>query len=426
MSISISTLLIGLLLGQNGAAATQPANDATPPVAGSIDGNKPLDDATVAPPGALEPDFDIIANDPVNWLNIPPDKEWLNFIRDPLKRLDEKTGLGISGAYTILFQQSIGPDAHSAGAGDFDFNARWILLGRNTPDTGTLYFNAEYRHKIGAIPPSDLGSEIGTLLGTANGFSNRGWSVKEFYWAQRLFDDHFRVGFGRVDAENLVGGYKLQSANTAFLNKAFSTNPTIAFPGCGFGVAASWRPVDWFYVSVGATNAYGNTTTIEIDSLLDEWRLFEFAEVGFTPTIDGLGAGRYRLALWHMDSRGETDQPSDGGFSLIADQDIGERVSVFARYGHADGSLTKVSDSIIAGGAIEGLFGSANDLTGLAVGWSKPVADLRDEKVIEVFHRLQLTGRTQLTFGMQLIIDPSNAPDVDALGVFSTRLRLTF
>jgi hypothetical protein len=73
------------------------------------------------------------------------------------------------------------------------------------------------------------------------------------------------------------------------MNKAFSVNPAMAFPGSGMGVAATIRPVDWFYVSGGATNAYGNTTQITIDDLLDEWRFFKFLEIGVTPNIEGVG-----------------------------------------------------------------------------------------------------------------------------------------
>ncbi|MGH7288044.1 MAG: carbohydrate porin, partial [Myxococcota bacterium] len=182
---------------------------------------------------------------------------------------------------------------------------------------------------------------------------------------------------------------------------------------------------DWFYLAGGATNAYGNTEATTID-LVDEWRLFEFGEIGFTPTVEGVGDGRYRVAVWHMDSRSRTGQPSDGGFSVIVDQKFGERVTTFARYGYADGDLTRVRQSIQAGGGVTGLFGSSADLTGLAFAWSEPEADLRDEEVLEVFYRIQLTGRLQLTFDAQLIFDPSNAPDVDALGVLSARFRLSF
>lgn len=368
----------------------------------------------------------MIYRDPSNWLGIAPDKELLNFIRNPLKSIDEKYGLLFSGAYTALFQQSIGPGAVNGAAGDLDLFARWVAIGRGTKDTGTFYFAAENRHRLEANTPAEIGGEIGSLLGTTNGFNDRGWAVKEAYWVQRLFEDRFRFGLGRVDSENLVGGYKLQSANTSFLNKAFSTNPTIAFPGSGMGAAFSVKPVEWFYVAAGAANAYGKTTTIDIDELFDEWRLFSWVEVGYTPKIEGLGEGRYRVAAWHMDSRELTGQPSDSGISFIVDQEVGEHISLFARYGYADGQLTKVRQLAEAGGAYEGLFGSSSDLTGLAFAWAEPYEDLRNQMVLEAFHRFQLTGRIQLTLGMQLIIDPSDAPDTDAEGVFSARLRITF
>lgn len=419
-------------LAQQATPADPTSVDPVPPApqASVFEGNpagEPLDDPNFSIPGHIEPDLDIIERDPSNWLGIPPDKEWLNYIRDPLQKLDERYGVLLTGAYTALFQQSIGPDATAAAAGDFDLTVRWTPIGRGTPNTGSFYFTAENRHTLGALEaPSTLGDTIGTLLGTTNGFSDRGWAVKDAYYAQRLFDDRLRVGLGRVDSENLVGNHLLQSANTSFLNQAFSKNVTIAFPGSGAGVAASLRPVKWFYLSGGATNAYGNTTTFTYKEL-DEWRFFEFVEIGYTPTIENVGESRYRVSIWHMDERERTDQPSDQGFSLIWDQTIGERITLFARYGYADGDALDVHQSAQAGGAITGLFGSAADLTGLAVGWSNPTQnDLRDEKVVEAFHRLQLTGRVQLTLDMQLILDPSHRPETDALGVFSARLRVSF
>src|SRR5262249_51612114 len=148
-----------------------------------------------------------------------------------------------------------------------------------------------------------------------------------------------------------------------------------AFPGSGMGAAFSVRPVDWFYVSAGATNAYAQTTQIDITTLFDEWRFFEWAEIGLTPQIEGLGEGRYRGSLWHMDSRELTSQPADSGISFIVDQEVGKNISLFARYGYADGTLTNVRQIAEGGGAWQGLFGSSSDLTGLAFAWAQPVAD---------------------------------------------------
>jgi hypothetical protein len=414
------TLALALSTASSAQGTTPPASRTAPSEA------VPLDDPTVPPAGTLEPPLDVIDRNPSNWLGIAPENEWLNFVRDPLRGLDERHGVAITGAYTVLFQQSIGPGAQAAASGDFDLTLRWTPIGRGTKDTGSFYVAAEYRHDFGHLPPpSALGPQIGTLLATTNGFSDRGLAVKDAYYVQRLFEDRLRLGLGRVDAENLVGNHLLQSVNTSFLNVAFSKNPTIAFPGSGLGAAGSVRPVDWFYLSGGATNAYGSTTSVTLD-LVDEWRFFSFVEAGFTPMIENVGQARFRVAFWHMDARDRTGQPSDEGFSIIYDQTIGERITIFARYGYANGSLAPAKQSAQAGGAVSGLFGSEDDLTGLAFAWSEPEDDLRDEKVLELFHRLQLSGRIQVTLGAELIFDPSDAPDVSALGVVSARFRLSF
>ncbi len=77
--------------------------------------------------------------------------------------------------------------------------------------------------------------------------------------------------------------------------------------------------------------------------------------------------------------------------------------------------------------AFNGLLGGADDQTGFAVAWVQPTdSALRNQEVLEVYQRFQITPQTQLTFDAQLIIDPTNAPDDDAVGVFSVRLRFAF
>ncbi|MFT3685695.1 MAG: carbohydrate porin [Phycisphaerales bacterium] len=346
------------------------------------------------------------------------------------KALDDlaaRTGLRIGLANTLLFQQASGGQGdRSAASGDIDLLAKWTLVGAGTKDTGVLAFSGEYRYQIGDQPPSARGGQIGTLIPTTNGFSERPPVVKELYWDQRLFDDHFRFALGRIDPENLFGGHRLQSANTFFLNKAFSGNPSVAYPGQGAAAAAQWKPVSWFYVTGGITDANGKATIGNMDGFFSDHEFMKFGEVGFTPTIDGLGAGRYRLAAWHIDSREQANKPSDEGVTISCDQDFGKSVTVFARYGHADGDVTAVSNSIQGGVGYKSLF-VENDMFGLAAAWSEPKdGSKRDEKVIEVFQRFQIVESTQLTFGVETIFDPSNAPGDDVVAVFSVRLRVAF
>jgi hypothetical protein len=417
-----------------GAAARASAADPEPPPAAT-------DPASTTPPeesgqDSAEPEVtepQEADSDPTDPSPPTTISEELSAIRPGvlLKREFDKfaaeTNIRLGIANTFLFQQaSGGPGNRSAAAGDLDLLAKWTAVGAGTPDTGILAFAAEYRYQIGSQPPSALGGQIGTLTPTTNGFSERPMVVKELYWDQRLFDDHFRFALGRIDPENLFGGHRLQSANTFFLNKAFSGNPSVAYPGQGLAGAAQLKPTEWFFLTAGITDANGKATVGNFRGFFDDHEFLYFTEAGFTPTIEGLGTGRYRLSLWHIDSREDANKPSDEGFTISCDQDLGERFIVFLRYGHAEGDVTGITDSIQGGVGFKGVFGKENML-GLAAAWSRPTnGDLRDEKVVEVFQRFQVTETAQITAGVEVIFDPSNAPDDDVLGVFSARLRLSF
>jgi len=345
-----------------------------------------------------------------------------------LRSFEDRTGLRLNFAYTMLFQQATGgPGQRNGGAGDIDFMAAWTLLGRGTQNTGTLVFTTEYRFQIGEQPPSFLGRELGTLTNTTGAFNDRGWVVRDAYWLQRLLDGKVRFLVGRADISDFVGGMRMQNVNNSFLNRAFSANAAVAYPA-GHGPAAglSIVPNDFFYATAGVQNGYSTSTTSSLNTL-DEGDFFYAVEAGITPNIESLGRGRYRVMYWYMDARPDLNSPSDQGISIIADQDIGERVLVFARYGHSDADITNIQNMGQVGVGVRGLLGSSDDFSGLAASYAEPPGQgARDEKVVEIFHRFQLTMRTQFTVGAQLILDPSNAPNDDALGVFSFRFRFDF
>lgn len=345
-----------------------------------------------------------------------------------LRSFEQRTGLRANFAYTMLFQQATGgPGDRNGAAGDIDFMTAWTLLGRGTENTGTLIFTGEYRFKMGEQTPSQLGGVLGTLTNVTSAFNGRGWVVRDVYWLQRLLDGKLRFLIGRADISDFIGGMRMQNVNNSFFNRAFSGNAAVAYPA-GHGPAAglSIVPNDFFYASAGIQNSYSTTTTIGLNTL-DEGDFFYAAEVGITPNFESLGRGRYRIMGWYMDNRPQLNLPSDQGLSIMADQDVGDRVLAFARYGHSNGDLTNIKNMGQIGVGVRGLLGSEDNLTGLAGSIAEPATSgLRNEKVIEIFHRWQLTMRTQFSIGAQLIVDPSNAPNDDTLGVFSARFRFDF
>ncbi len=352
----------------------------------------------------------------------------LDFFADKSRALETATGLRVSLAYTMIGQQASGGQGVRSGAsGDLDLMFDWTLLGRGTTDTGRFIFTVEERFNIGPDPASAVGPGVGALTNTTGGFNDRGTVIRDVLWAQRLFDDTLRLFVGRMDISDYVGGHRLQNINSAFSNRAFSALATAPFPGHGLGAIVTYRPTDQFYVTAGASNAYGRTTISTADRFFEDFDLFYTGEIGFTPEIDGMGRGRYALTVWHVAEREDPNVDSDQGFALIADQDLNETFFAFARYQWADEALERIKNSVQVGLGINGLLGSQDNVTGVAFGFGDPDTDgLRDEKVIEAFHRWQLTRYTQFSLGAQLILDPSNAPDDDAVGVFTARVRVAF
>jgi carbohydrate-selective porin OprB len=268
---------------------------------------------------------------------------------------------------------------------------------------------------------------MGAIVAPTGTFNDRGWVIRDAYWIQRLFDARIRIIAGRADPSDYVGAHWLQNVNNSFVNRNFSANPAVPFPGHGPMLGISIRPTDQFYLTAGASNAYSTTIRDEFDTLFNEWDIFSFAEAGYTPTFKGLGEGRYAFGAWHMDARSKFSLPEDYGFTFIADQNITKNLQVFARYCYSDGTLTNIRQAAQIGLGLSGLLGRKDDLTGAAFALTVPRNDTsRNETVLEVFHRFQVSQNTQLSVGLQLIANPGNAPDNETAGVFYARLRTSF
>ncbi|TVQ63767.1 MAG: hypothetical protein EA379_03370 [Phycisphaerales bacterium] len=429
--VVFSAAAAGLLFGAGaGAQTTPPSDESTPPRQGDAEPYSPTPLGKLSAgesPTSTPSELDDIYTPAEPTLDVPLFDSPLNTVLEWTTALERETGLRLGFAYTAIFQQaSGGPNRRRGASGDFDIMGAWTLLGRGTSDTGTLVFSFEDRHRFGPIPASQLRNELGTLHPPTNGFNDRGWVVRDVYWLQRLLDDRVRFALGRGDVSDFVGSHGMQSLNNSFSNRALSANTTVPFPGHGMALGVSIRPTDEFYASVGGMNGYGDTTINDM-KYLDEGDFFTFGEFGFTPHIEGLGRGRYRVLLWHMDAREGRglDLPSDRGFSIILDQQIGESLQVFARYGYADEAVTNIRSSFETGLGVRGLLGSPDNMTGVAFAYTERKRGRGEEKVLESFHRWQLTRFTQFSLGVQGIFDPINS-DQDAIAVFTSRLRVAF
>ncbi|MCP3905252.1 MAG: carbohydrate porin [Planctomycetes bacterium] len=341
-------------------------------------------------------------------------------------KLRDETGLAIGMAYTTLLQVATSGDERAAMAGDFDIFGKWRPPGQGDVDAGALGFAVEDRQRFTTISPNSLNEQFGSLWRTTHAFNARDLSVVQLWWEQYLFEDHVRITAGKIDPANFYNGNRFQSQNVFFMNRAFSQNPARKFSRQSIGVNVRMVPAPDFYVSLGLHDANGKATTTGLNKL-DADELFYAAEIGYTPDIEGLGPGRYRFTYWNMNGGDASSGESGYGYAFSMEQDLGNNVVPFFRYAYQDRELRDTKQFFAGGVGITNPFGRADDVLGIGAAWGQAEdKTLRDQTITEVFYRLQLTPKIQLTPGYQLIFDPSKTTDTDLVGVFQFRFRLVF
>lgn len=350
------------------------------------------------------------------------------------RKLNEKLdgiGLDLGIAYTVLYQGATSATREekkrNAAGGVFDFFGLWNFIDRDGMHPGYIGFRSSWKHSIGDIPPSDLGDNIGSLWRTEDGFNIQAFFMSQLWWQQHLFNDLIIFRIGKVDQNDFFDSYKLSSAKLFFVNGAFSSNPTIAYPGNGLGGAIAVRPFDIFYILAGIGDANGRSSSFDFSTFFDEREYFSGLELGLVPAIDGLGKADYHIAFWHRDEIKKEEIPKGSGLAITLQQDVAQKMTLFLRYSFTNGSITNVRQLFSGGVSIYDPFGETDEVLGLAFAWGEPEdKSLRSQSVIEFFYRTQLFPEVQLTPDIQLIINPSNAPEKDIIAVFGIRIRIAF
>lgn len=345
------------------------------------------------------------------------------------RQLAQEIGLELGLNYTALYQHSDTslPGRQSrAAVGDLDFFGRWNLVNRGGRWPGATVFFTENRHRYTTIPPSDLGSAIGSLWGTTNAFTTQDYALTQLYWEQGSLKDRLVYRLGKMDPESIYDRSRFVSANEAFLNRAFSTTLAMPVPTTGLGGAVAISPITNTYIVGGVHDANGTKTSL---GEIDKGELFTAVELGVAPGYGKPGMGLYHVTLWHSDAREAANIPSGRGIALTLQQELGPNGDIvpFFRYSYGDGGATTVRQAIAVGLGLEKPFDQNNDLIGIGFSWGEPSdSTLRDQYVLEIFYRVQVTPHTNLSPDIQVIFDPSENPAEDTIVVGSARLRTVF
>jgi porin len=327
-----------------------------------------------------------------------------------------------------LYQQaSGGPGERKGAGGDVDLFGTWRVIGTPERNAGILIWAADNRHALFTdLTPGELGPQIGTLFDTTDGFNERVLAVRQLFWQQNLFDNKLVVSAGKLDPGNYYNGNRASNDNLLALNKSLSANPARFFPDEGIGINAKVFPADTFFVSAGMHDANARGTQTGLNTAFDGDYLYA-AEFGLTPKFENDLEGIYKIAAWYNDPADRFGKDSGWGIGLSITQFVTPKSGIAFRYSWQSADDVEVEQ--VASLQYLSYVGGIRpmDVWGVGVGWGRPSdSDLDDEYIGELFYRIQLTRNAQLTPDVQVIANPSNAPDDDVLAVFGLRLRTAF
>ena len=341
-------------------------------------------------------------------------------------RLAARHGLQLAGDYTLLAQHLTGSAGKRSAVGAIArLYGTWDLVNRGCPNSGALIFKVESRYAMTDVAPLALGFETGYLGVTGPPFSDIGGAVTNLYWRQRFANDRISVSAGILDATDFLDIYGLINPWTSFQNLAFLTNPTIAAPNQGLGLAAGVYLSKNFYAIAGLEDANGDPTREPFSSLFEDAEYFKHVELGWTSEKDRFFLDNVHVTAWHADEREAAGAEESWGVSASAAFFVCDRWMPFVRAGWAEGTAPVWDRSVSVG--LGHYFSRRSDLAALGVSWGRPSGtSIDDQFTLEGFYRLQVLQSLAITPSLQLLVNPATNPDEDVVGLLGFRFRLTF
>jgi porin len=252
---------------------------------------------------------------------------------------------------------------------------------------------------------------------------NRDYLLQVWYKHTFQFSEEHTLGLtgGIIDATGYLDENAYSNDEyTQFMNEALVNGPNAFLPSYDIGGALEWE-ISNFSVKGVVMNVGEN----------DEGNSYHFYAAQFGYALDsGLGEGNYRIIVGttseqFLDDKGE-DKERLTGVTLSFDQQLGDTVGAWIRFGLQDDAAVIDYDALYSGGIdISGkLWGREDDNIGIGYAYlNGGNGDIDSSQVAEVYGRFVLNDYFALTLDVQYVKDELDEGD-DPEG-FIGGLRMT-
>ncbi len=362
-----------------------------------------------------------------------PDMNSFPALTEWKEQLKKEHGLSF-GAYAILLYQYadkvLPENEHDAAGTVLWFHGEWTAYEREDGHFGLIQWRIEKRSAIAGLQvPGNLKNAIGLAAPTtAAGYvDNFNTDISVLNWSHG-YKNRASIAVGRLAFDAHLDAFFIQTFFRTLLNGAIALNPTIATTGVGaLGVVAKGFVTDNILIGAHIYDANAISGEFDINTFKQhEW--LTAIEIAWTPSIESYKIDRVQFTYWHKDERQEAGVEEGSGWAVSASHQLTDELIPFIRFGHSDGGAGVAAES----SASIGFEYTPREYHAwsLGAGWAKPSekthgADLEDEYVFETSYKFQVSRNISIMPDAQLILNPTNNPDVDKDWVLGLRCILT-
>lgn len=347
---------------------------------------------------------------------------WLEPFDQWRERASERHGFNVLALYAPIWQVGTfgGPNNHTFNH-SVNLYAEWKNLVEDPVfGKGSIYLYFLHEAEFLGTTARDYAAAMGTTVLPNDDVGEAFHSLGFLAWEQVLLDGKLEVTIGQLDPnlfidQNDYAGWDRES----FIAQPLSSNTVrpLFLPALGIDIAI--HPTEWLTLAGVVMDADPQGTHPDFKSFGRHFQYFAIAE--FSPKIGELPRGTYRFTYNYVEKN--DFGPHSNALFLSFEQPVDDKKAFFLRYGVSDGRYTDVEQMLSCGVVLTQALGFNNDWLGLGFFWHDPTdSSLDDEFGCELFWRLQLTERVQLTPDLQVIFNPTANPNRNTELTFGLRL----
>jgi carbohydrate-selective porin OprB len=255
---------------------------------------------------------------------------------------------------------------------------------------------------------------------------------REAWVEHSAFDDHLVLTAGKIDLSNYFDSNAVAGdENSQFLSSAFVHSAILGFPANGPGMRVEAKLAEPLTLGLGyGSGAADGPDGADSADIFDHG--FGIAQLGYKHKAGEL-EGNYRVyasldgALPDLETK--LVRKNALGFGLSIDQQVSEKLTLFARYGQRDKDAYTTRMAWSAGGQLAGLFEQRkNDILGFAYGQVQAAGAVADsqERLAEAYYKFKVSDQIEVTPVVQYLMNPAGNSGADNVVALAVRTRVSF